>query len=81
MMQDKGSANLQSCPWLGEKDESLQFHKNQSFSVDCLRKGQDMTAEGHLPAAFPPQTAGVISPSLSKSILLVHCSSHHRNSL
>lgn len=64
-----------------EKDESLYSHVNQSFSMGCLRKGHDRTAEGQLPAAFPLQTAGVLSPSFSKGVLPVHSSIYPRKSL
>lgn len=56
-------------------------HTAQSFDVGCLRKRCDVTAEGHLPAAFPLQIAGVLIPSFSKRVLSVHLSVCHRNSL
>lgn len=45
MIQDKGLANLQSCPGWDERDESLHSHIDQSFDVGCLRKGPDVRPE------------------------------------
>lgn len=72
-----------SCsPGWGERDESFHSHVDQSFTVDCLRKRHDMTAEAiGQRAAFQPQAAGVISPSFSKGILPVHYGLYHRSSL